>query len=378
MKIGLNALHYLPGTLGGGETYLINLLKGLARIEHVHEVELLTNPSNHDYLLSLGFDCHLSNFRAESRPIRVAYEQLFVPYICRKRGYDVFHTTANVIPVGVRCPSVLTIHDLRHCYYPEIPMPKGQYHYYRIGVPMSAVNCTRIITVSDFVANDIVQNIGVDREKISVIYEASKWELQPEEIADKEDSFCSRYGIVRDYVLTIGNELPHKNIGRVIEAMSHLQSMNGMCAQSVSLVIVGDLGRSLATMQSLAEEIGVGKKVLFVGRLSDSDLKSAYRNAALFVFPSLMEGFGLPVLEAMELDVPVLASDATSLPEIAGGAALLVDATKPDKIARKICEVFANERIRDKLISLGRKRAAEFSWERAAKETVEVYESVAS
>jgi glycosyltransferase involved in cell wall biosynthesis len=260
---------------------------------------------------------------------------------------DVFHTSDWLEPRAL-CPKVSVVHDLAMFRFPEVAHPKILATHKR-KLELVKKESRIVIAVSESTKKDLVEIMGFDPKKIVVIYEAAGSQFKP-------TLGKSKLAIDGKYLLTLGTREPRKNLRRVIEAFSRLH------LPDVMLVIVGKFG--------WGEDIRPVENVIIAGYLPNEDLPSVYSNAEAFVYPTLYEGFGLPVLEAMSCGVPVVTSNVSSLPEVAGDAAILVDPNDSDAITSGIRQVLKDK---DKLILKGYKQASKFSWEKTARQTLEVY-----
>jgi len=182
----------------------------------------------------------------------------------------------------------------------------------------------------------------------------------------------SQINVKKPYLLYVGNAFPHKNLKRLIRAFKVVLSSK----PSLKLALVGKIDDFYKSLQDLCQELKIEKNVIFVGRISDEDLKWLYQNALIYVFPSFLEGFGLPGLEAMENGLPVVSSDSSCLPEIYGDAALYFNPQNTEEMVKAILELSNNKELRDRLIKGGYKRIKKFSWRKCAQETLEIYKSI--
>lgn len=220
-----------------------------------------------------------------------------------------------------------------------------------------------------------MQTLKISESKVSVVYGAASSHLSvPTGIENKvRGKLKQRYGINRKFILTVSVSHPHKNFYRLIEAYHILYKKYQIDCQ---LVIVGVKGRAQSALVSVVEKLSLEKRVIFTGWIPDEHLSLFYCEADLFIIPSLFEGFGIPILEAMAHGTAVVSSDSASLPEIAGDAALLVDPYNIDEISEAIYKVLIDQNLRKNLIEKGLKRVKQFSWEKAARETLNVYQEV--
>jgi glycosyltransferase involved in cell wall biosynthesis len=353
-------------------TYIRNLLRQLARIDRDSEYVLLCHEQDCGLARSLG-----SNFRAvpDASPPYSVREQLSVPWALRREGVDVFHAPHYVLPPLARCRSVVTIHDCIHLRFPEYLPNRAALGYARASLWMATRTSNRILTVSEASKRDILRFFDVPAEKITVIYNGidERFRVQPAE--EELHRVCERYQLHGDFVLYAGNVKPHKNLERLIDAF-HLVRQDGL--DHLKLVVIGDEVSKYAELRRAVHRYNLHKHVRFLGYMPDDTLAVLYRLAAVFVFPSLYEGFGLPPIEAMASGTPVVTSNVSSLPEVAGDGALLVDPRDPAAIADGIRRVLADRELRDALRARGFKRASAFSWEHAAGQIRAIYADVAA
>lgn len=370
MRIGINALFILPNKVGGTETYLRGLLSGLSKIDKDNQYFLFTNRENYGtFGVRQENFCEIPcNVPAKFRPIRIFWEQALLPFYTKKYGIDVLHSPGYVSPLMANCAKVVTIHDMQYYYYPEY-FPKAKLLYWRYFIPLSARSSDLVVTVSNNSKRDIINLLNIPAEKVIVTYEASKFSIDGlNNTWSDNDTFC-KHNIKRNYILSVASLLPHKNLDKLIEGF-------GLLANKVEhqLVLVGLKGRALNTIRDAIKKKGIKQdRVLLLGYVSDIELVTLYRNASLFVLPSLFEGFGIPLLEAMSLRCPVAASNRTSIPEIVGDAGILFDPVDRIEIANAIYSILSNAHLINNLIKKGYDRAKIFSWEKMAHETLKAY-----
>jgi len=352
-------------------TYIRNLLRHLARIDRDNEYVLLCHSADLGIADQLG-----PNFRAvlEPSPNYSIREQIHVPWALHRERPDVFHAPHYVLPPAVRCRSIVTIHDCIHLMFPQYLPNRMAYAYARASMWSAARRSNRILTVSEASKRDIIRFFGVPADKIVVIYNAidERFRLAPSDEA--VDRVRERYQLSGRFVLYAGNIKPHKNLVRLIEAFAALRRRG---FDDVTLLIIGDEISRLPALRRAVHSHKLHKHVRFLGYLADDMLAILYRLASVFVFPSLYEGFGLPPLEAMASGTPVVTSNVSSLPEVTGGAAVLVDPYDVDSIREGIERVLTDPALRAELRAKGIARSLEFSWERSVARTREIYEDVA-
>ncbi len=376
MKIGINVLGLLPSVIGGGETYIRGLLAGLSRLGTDAEFTLFTNRDNHATFEGLGakFRRVRCNFSARwSTPAlamtRVVGEQIYLPWRAARERLDVIHSPLDTIPLAARCATVMTLHDTNFAALPEA-VSDVQRAIARALVKVSARRARAIITVSEFSRREILARLPVNPQRLFVVYNGAG----PDGFWDAHQRLEARSDMPVDgrYLLAFSSINAHKNIAALIRAFARL-SHGG----DYRLAVAGHLPRGAESLPELAESLGVGSRVIFTGYVSEELKARLLRNARLLAFPSLYEGFGLPVIEAMQAGVPVACSRAAALPEIAGAAARFFDPHDIEDIRSALDELLTDEHLRARLVEAGRLNARRFSWASTARRTMWVYRHAA-
>ena len=369
MRIGIDARKLHDFGIG---TYIRNLLRQLARLDRETEFVVFCREDDRESLTLLG-----ENFRAvtESAGNYSIVEQFRIPLALKREGVQLFHAPHYVLPPLVRCRSVVTIHDCIHLMFPQYLPNRIALAYARTSIDLAARRATRVMTVSESSKRDILRFVDTEPDKIDVIYNAydERFGVEPRE----EDvvRVRERYQLHDEFVLYAGNVKPHKNLERLIEAFD-LVRQRGL--DRLKLVLIGDEISKYAALRRAVHQHRLHKYVRFLGYLPEETLAVMYRLAGVFVFPSLYEGFGLPPLEAMASGTPVVTSNVSSLPEVAGDAAVLVDPYDPHAIADGIYRVLTDEDLRHSLRQKGLARAKQFSWEQSVRRIREIYGEVSS
>jgi glycosyltransferase involved in cell wall biosynthesis len=369
VRIGIDARKLHDFGIG---TYIRNLLRELAKIDRQNEYVLLTRPQDVSVAASLG-----ENFRAV--PNRSSYysiaEQFSIPLAVRRERLDLFHSTHYVLPALTPSKSVVTIHDCIHLMFPEYRRYHLGHAYARTSLYTAAHKSDRILTVSEQSKRDILKFFDVPPEKIVVTPNAIDDRLSVPPSEEQVTQTRERYQLSQSYLLYVGNIKPHKNLERLIEAF-HLVRMQGR--SELELLIIGDEISKLQALRRAVHKYDIHRYVRFFGYVPDMTLSVLYRLASVFVFPSLYEGFGLPPLEAMASGTPVVTSNVSSLPEVVGDAAMLVDPHSAEAIADGILKVLRSTHLREDLRQRGLRRAQEYSWARSVRRVREVYGEVLS
>ena len=367
MRIAIDARKLRDYGIG---TYVRNLLRHLSRIDSTTEYVLLCRPADSEMVEELG-----RNFRAiaEPTPAYSVREQFTIPMDLRREGVDLFHAPHYVLPPLTPCPSVVTIHDCIHLRFPQYLPSRLAYAYARGSLWIAAHRSARILTVSEASKRDIRRYFRVPERKIAVIYNAIDERFAEIPTPQEIERVRERYQLNDPYVLYAGNIKPHKNLERLIEAFYALRRRG---FEQVKLLIIGDEISKYATLRRAVHRHKLHKHVRFFGFVPDQTLAILYRLAKVFVFPSLYEGFGLPPLEAMASGTPVITSNVSSLPEVVGDAALLIDPYEPDALADAMARVLTDSTLQEDLRRKGFARVREFSWERSVRRVREIYGEV--
>jgi glycosyltransferase involved in cell wall biosynthesis len=364
VRIGIDARKLHDFGIG---TYIRNLLQQLSRIDRSTEFVILCRNEDHQALANLG-----ANFRAvpENAGNYSVAEQFKVPFALKRQGVTLFHAPHYILPPLVRCRSVVTIHDCIHLMFPQYLPNRAALAYARTAISLAARRATRVMTVSESSKRDILHYVDTEPDKIDVIYNAydERFGVEPQE----EDvvRVRERYQLHDEFVLYAGNVKPHKNLERLIQAFDVVRRRG---LGHLKLIIIGDEVSKYSALRHAVHRYQLHKYVRFLGYLPLETLAIMYRLAGVFVFPSLYEGFGLPPLEAMASGTPVVTSNVSSLPEVAGDAAVLVDPYDPDAIAAGIARVLTEETLRRELRLKGLARARQFSWETSIRRVRQIY-----
>ena len=283
---------------------------------------------------------------------------------------DLFHATHYVIPPLARARAVVTIHDIIHVLYPQFLPHRAALIYARVMIRRALRRADRIITVSNNSKRDLVDYFGISPARIEVIYNGVAARFRADLPREESDRVAAKYGLPRPYLLFLGGEKPHKNVRNVLRAFAEARRDREL---PHGLVLAGPMPKNRSRVEALIEALDLGDRVVRPGVVPEEDLPGLFAGADAFLYPTLYEGFGLPVAEAMACGVPVLTSSTSALQEIAGGYAYLVDPMDVDAIARGIVDLATDPKRRQEYAELGRRRAADFSWEHAAAQTLKVY-----
>jgi glycosyltransferase involved in cell wall biosynthesis len=368
MKIGIDISQIVYGT--GVSVYTKNLVENLLRIDKKNEYKLffssLRQPLPPDFKIS-NPKAKVKFFPIPPTLLEPFWNKWHWPSVERFIGrVDVFHSSDWTQPPS-RAAKVTTIHDFGFLKYPEVAHPKIKaVHQRRLAWVKKEADL--VIAVSQSTKRDIMEILAIPEKKIKVVYEAASEDFKPIKNKKKIEQVKKKFKINGNYLLSVATLEPRKNLKRIIEAFKMLKT------KDLKLVIVGKQGwdDSLPKLNFKRRN----SKIIFTGYISGENKTALYSGATCLVYPSLYEGFGLPVLEAMKCGCPVLASNISSLPEVAGHAGILVDPVDVEEIAKGMGEIINNKEKREEMIKKGLKQIKKFSWEKAAKETLKIYQEV--
>ncbi|PIS32359.1 hypothetical protein COT40_00450 [Candidatus Peregrinibacteria bacterium CG08_land_8_20_14_0_20_41_10] len=348
--------------------YTFELVRNLIKLDQVNTYYLF------------GYQADFKNFKTPVNfhkviteiPIYSFKEQLSFWRVLRRYPLDLMHFTHFSSPLLYRRPCIATIHDITHTVYPGRKKSHFFHRFsYTLVISSLLKRAKQLIAVSQFTKNDLIRHFQVPSLKIRVIYEGVADEFKPIRQKTLLAKTLKTFKLKPGFLLYTGAHRYHKNLTNLILAFEKLTKTKDF---SADLVITGKPDPLYPEPEQLAKTLRLQKRVRFLGAVSEKDLINLYNLASLYVFPSLYEGFGLPLLEAMACGTPVVCSNASSLPEVAGrDAALLFDPTNPQEIAQKILVLYQDPALQKKLIRSGFKRLKQFSWEKMARETLGIY-----
>ncbi|HET7873740.1 MAG TPA: glycosyltransferase family 1 protein [Terriglobales bacterium] len=368
MKLALD-VHSLGARAAGNETYYRQLLRGL-----------LLDRSPNDYTLfythAAALECVDPTTDPRFRWVAIPRNPLprlafSLPRLLRSAPPDVFHCQ-YIRPLGVRAKTVVTIHDLAHEHLPALANPLETLAMRKL-VRSTARRADRILTVSEFCARDIVSTYGLPQEKVVVAYPAVAEEFRPRDKSAAQEQLARAYGIKPGFLLYVGRIQVRKNLVRLVEAYAQARKQG----VSEKLVIVGPRDFGAEQLLARIDQLGLRDSVIFPGYVPADGLPLFFNAAEAFLFPSLFEGFGLPVIESMASGLPTVTSFGSSLEEVAADAALLIDPQDVAALAAAIERILSDSELRESLIARGLRRASQFTVENFAQRVLDVYRSIA-
>ncbi|HKV94766.1 MAG TPA: glycosyltransferase family 1 protein [Candidatus Angelobacter sp.] len=365
MKIAID-VHSLGTQAGGNETYYRQLVRGLAEDRGENRYTLFhTHPFT---LEAIQNDSRFSLCKIPKNPIlRLS---LGIPAKLRQIRPDVFHCQYIQPPWGTG-KTVVTIHDLAHEHFPEFFHPMEALRMKKL-VRWTARRADHILTVSEFSASDIAERFALPRSKISVAYQSAASDFHPRNKEACQEHLARKYGINSPFILYVGRIQARKNLLRLVDAYALVRKKGA----SVQLVIVGRRDWQSELLLAKIREIGLESSVVFPGFVSFNDLPLFYNAAESFVFPSLFEGFGLPVMEGMASGVPTITSFGSALAEVAGDGAMLIDPQNTASIATAIERLLSDPAMQRDLVARGLQRSAAFPPGQLVQKTLDVYHAL--
>ncbi len=358
-RFGYDPKSGLPRRVGSGE-YCFQLLLNLYKIDkkNIYIIYLPQNPT-----------ADLPKERKNWRYKIVGPRKLWTLFglsleLLLRRDIDVFFSPTHYLPVFIPPPSAISILDVSYIHFPEF-FKTSDLRQLNLWTKYSVGKAKKVFTISQASKDDIIKEYGVSEDKVIVTYPG----IKIKNIMQNSKIVKDKYGVEGEYVLFVGTLQPRKNIVRLIEAFSKLKN-------DVKLVVIGKKGWLYEEILEAPKKYEIESQVKFLDFVADEDLPAFYKNATCFVLPSLYEGFGLPVLEAMQYGCPVITSNVSSLPEAGGDAALYVNPLDADDIKKKLELMINDKGLRIKLIEKGYEQIKKFNWEKTAKETLKALEGL--
>jgi len=366
-RVGINLLWMLPGVVGGSETYMTRLLSGIAEHPSNLEYTIFALPqlaSSHPEL-ERSFRVSYAPLSGQWKSFRIAGENTWLAAQCRKRRIDLVHHAGGVVPFVHRARPLLTIHDLQYLFYPEY-FTRTKLSYLRAMVPRSAEAARLVLTPSEFSRRCVIERLGIDPSIVRVVPHG----LSRRTTKVTSGDVRARYSLDGPFFLYPAASYPHKNHLVLLEAFARLRQAH----PDALLVLTGakawmewSVARAMGErIEAEIAKLGLQDSVRRLGYVSSEDLAALYSEAAALTFPSRFEGFGAPVLEAMARGCPVIASDATAVPEVMGAAGMLVSPDNTSHWTEAMRDMLESPELASTFRKAGLDRAGEFGWDRSA------------
>ncbi len=379
MKIGIEGQRLFRRKKHGMDMVALELIRNLQKIDHENEYVIFIKPDEDDSVLKETPNFKIVRLAGGFYPI---WEQVALPKAAREAGCQILHCTSNTAPINTQIPLVVTLHDIIYMEssYLKIMQGSGSLYqkfgnaYRRMVVPPIVKKSRKIITVSHFEKNRIGEFFGMPRDtRLTAVYNGVSEHFKP--VADKSElqRVKEKYHLPDRYFFFLGNTDPKKNTKGTLKAYSDFIKQTGSDIQLVML----DYDR--VELDKLLAEIGDNtliNRIVLTGYVVNTDLPSIYGQCEVFLYPSLRESFGIPMLEAMACGVPVITSNTSSMPEVAGDAAFIIDPFKHEEITKALIRLTSDQLFRNDLVGKGFLQAAKFSWKAMAENVLAIYREI--
>jgi len=381
MKIGIEGQRLFRKKKHGMDMVALELIRNLQEIDRENEYFIFIKPDEDDTVLQETSNFRIIKLEGGSYP---QWEQIALPKAAKSFGCEILHCTSNTAPIGCKIPLVVTLHDIIYMesgYFKILagsatPYQKFGNMYRKMVVPRVLKMSRKVITVSHFEKNRIAEFFGIKGDnRLTAVYNGVSEHFKPVTDQSELKRVKEKYHLPDNYFFFLGNTDPKKNTKGTLKAFSDFLKQSGADYKLVML----DYDRS--ELEKILDEIGdktLIDRIVLTGYVINTDLPAIYYQSKVFLYPSLRESFGIPMLEAMACGVPVITSNTSSMPEVAGNAALIIDPFKPEEITAAIIKLVNDEDLRAKLIAEGLVQAAKFSWKAMAQSVLEIYREVGS
>lgn len=376
LRIGIEAQRLFRAHKHGMDIVALELIKHLQQIDQENEYFIFVKPDEDHAVLPAAPNFHIVEIPGGPYPV---WEQVLLPRAAQQAGVQLLHCTSNTAPLRTGIPLVLTLHDI--IYLEPIDWRRGSWYqragnlYRRWNVPRVVPQCQRVLTVSAFERERIVQRLAGPSTQVQVVYNSAGQQFRSITDGAALAAAQARYGLPERFIFFLANTDPKKNLRGVLQALIVLKRQGQLAVKLVML----DYPKS--ALSAILRELNAPElwaDILLCGYVPNQELPLIYNLAEIFLYPSLRESFGIPILEAMACGTPVITSNSSSMPEVAGGAALLIDPLQPETIAAAILRLQNNPAERAALVAKGLVRVRQFSWRETARQVRQVYEEVAA
>lgn len=372
MKIGIEAQRIFRPKKHGMDIYALELIRAIQQIDTQNEYVVFVKPDKDVCLQSCQ---NLKIVEVKGRTY-IDWEQISLPKAIEKENIDLMHFTSNTASVNIKCPCVLTLHDIIYLekFYSKGSLYQVAGHFYRRwNVPKIASKAEYVLTVSEFEKVQIQKTLGIKYTKLKAVYNAYNQKFRMIENELLLEQIRGKYNLPCDFIFFLGNKAPKKNMKRVLAAYATYVDET---LTPINLVIAESSESDVIQMLSEINRKDIFKKIILTGYVQHSELPFIYNLATLFMYPSLRESFGIPIIEAMACGTPVITSNTSAMPEVADDAAMLVNPFDVESITQAIRKVLNNQKLYNQLKYNGLNRATAFSWKNTAQKTIQLYEKV--
>lgn len=370
MRIAINTLG--PSKLKAGVgNYVVSLVQELSKIDDENEYTIFVNRDNEQFFKTNNkhFQIIILPDYTRKKLLRIVWEQFRLPKLLKKMNIDLLHSPGFVAPLKMSAKSVVTVHDMTFFSHPECHT-RFKRLYFQNMIPKSIASADAVIADSENTTQEICKYLHTPKEKITTVHLGVGEHFKQINRRKAKEYLKTKYHINNRFILFVGTIEPRKNVQTLVDAFLQIKD------PKLKLVIVGNKGWNVAELFKVITESPIKEQIILPGYVTDEDLVKFYNAAEVFVYPSLYEGFGIPIIEAMACGCPVITSNVSSMPEVAGTAALLVDPNNANEIKNAVQKILKNKELRELLIKDGIKQAKKFSWKKTAQATLAVYKKV--
>lgn len=372
MKIGIEAQRIFRPKKHGMDIYALELIRAIQQLDTQNEYVVFVKPDK-DVCLQSSQNLKVVEVKGKTY---IDWEQISLPKAIEQENIDLMHFTSNTASVNIKCPFILTLHDI---IYLEKFFSKGSLyqvagHFYRRwNVPKIAPKAEYVLTVSEFEKLQIQKSLGIKYTQLKAIYNAYNQNFRMIEDEEALEQVRKKYNLPCDFIFFLGNKAPKKNMKRVLEAYAAYIDQN---LTPLNLVIAESSENDIMQLLTEINRKDIFEKIILIGYVQHSELPYIYNLATLFLYPSLRESFGIPIIEAMACGTPVITSNTSAMPEVADDAAMLVNPFDVEAITQAIKKVLENKKLYNHLKYSGLNRAMAFSWENTAQKTINLYNDI--
>lgn len=372
MKIGIEAQRIFRPKKHGMDIYALELIRAIQQLDTQNEYVVFVKPDK-DVCLQPSQNLKVVEVKGKTY---IDWEQISLPKAIEQENIDLMHFTSNTASVNIKCPFILTLHDI---IYLEKFFSKGSLyqvagHFYRRwNVPKIAPKAEYVLTVSEFEKLQIQKSLGIKYTQLKAIYNAYNQNFRMIEDEEALEQVRKKYNLPCDFIFFLGNKAPKKNMKRVLEAYAAYIDPN---LTPLNLVIAESSENDIMQLLTEINRKDIFEKIILTGYVQHSELPYIYNLATLFLYPSLRESFGIPIIEAMACGTPVITSNTSAMPEVADDAAMLVNPFDVEAITQAIRKVLENQKLYNHLKYSGLNRAMAFSWENTAQKTINLYNDI--
>jgi glycosyltransferase involved in cell wall biosynthesis len=374
MRIGIEVQNMLRPRKHGMEIVILEVLRELQQAVSKHEYFLYAQPDEDVSALKINKNMHLQLAGPASFH---TWEQRLLPEVIKSDNISLLHCTSSTAPISLKVPLIVTIHDI--IYLEKCMMQQGSWYqrfghlYRRWNVPRIAKRAELIIAVSEFERERIIEGLNIAPEKVKTIHNACGKHFTPERNEYELITFRQKFQLPGRFILFLGNHGPKKNMPNVIRALDILYQRGRLNF----VLVIPDMSKNrLLSVLEAQESLHLLRHIHLTGYIPNNELPNLYRLAELFIYPSLASSFGIPILEAMACGTPVITSNTSAMPEVAGKDALFIDPKEPGQLADMILKILDDQALRKSTVAYGIERASLFSWQRTAAQVVNAYESI--